>query len=63
MRRACAPPQTHCTLVLACWQVREALDKLNEAVTFIVRGFKLLGSDIALSARLFGRAAVGECCR
>ncbi len=41
--------------------MREALEKVREAVTFMLRGLKLLSSDISNSSRLFARAAVGTC--
>ena len=42
-------------------QVQESLDKVREAIDFLVRGLRLLGSDVANSSRVFGRAALGEC--
>ncbi|GFH21465.1 uncharacterized protein HaLaN_18775, partial [Haematococcus lacustris] len=40
-------------------EVKEGLDKVREAVDFMTRGLRLLGSDIASAARLFGKAASG----
>ncbi|GLI62003.1 hypothetical protein VaNZ11_004577 [Volvox africanus] len=48
------------SLTKARLQVRESLDKVREAITFLTRGFKLLGSDIATGARLFLKAALGN---
>lgn len=42
-------------------QSQEALGKVREAIDFLVRGVRLLGSDVANSGRLFTRAALGEC--
>jgi hypothetical protein len=42
------------------FQVREALDKVKDAINFMTRGLKLLGSDISTAARLFGKAAMGK---
>ncbi len=41
-------------------QALESLDKVKEAVDFLTRGVKLLGSDVANSGRVFMRAALGE---
>ncbi|EFJ48119.1 hypothetical protein VOLCADRAFT_104902 [Volvox carteri f. nagariensis] len=48
------------SLTKARLQIGESLDKVREAVTFLTRGFKLLGSDIATGARLFVKAALGN---
>ncbi|GIL75359.1 hypothetical protein Vretimale_8033, partial [Volvox reticuliferus] len=48
------------SLTKARLQIRESLDKVREAVTFLSRGFKLLGSDIATGVRLFLKAALGN---
>ncbi|GIL51245.1 hypothetical protein Vafri_7097 [Volvox africanus] len=48
------------SLTKARLQIRESLDKVREAVTFLSRGFKLLGSDMATGARLFLKAALGN---
>ncbi len=40
-------------------QGRESLDKVREAVDFLVCGCRLLGSDVANSGRFFMRAALG----
>ncbi|KAL6761963.1 hypothetical protein V8C86DRAFT_2526853 [Haematococcus lacustris] len=47
------------SLTKARLQVKEGLDKVREAVDFMTRGLRLLGSDIASAARLFGKAASG----
>jgi hypothetical protein len=41
-------------------QIQESLDKVREAIEFMVRGVRLLGADINNSARIFTRAALGE---
>lgn len=41
-------------------QVQESLEKVREAIEFLVRGVRLLGSDVANSTRVFTRAALGE---
>lgn len=41
-------------------QVQESLDKVREAIEFLVRGVRLLGSDVANSTRVFTRAALGQ---
>ena len=41
-------------------QAQDGIDKVREAVTFLVRGCKLLGQDVDTSARLFGKAAMGR---
>lgn len=40
-------------------QLKEAVRKLQEGVEFGTRGVRLLGSDVAGSARMFWRAALG----
>ncbi|GAX73890.1 hypothetical protein CEUSTIGMA_g1340.t1 [Chlamydomonas eustigma] len=40
-------------------QVQDSLDKVQEAIEFMVRGVRLLGADINNSARVFTRAALG----
>jgi len=47
------------SLTKARLQAREAWDKVREAVTFMARGVKLLGSDVGNAGRLFGKAAMG----
>jgi hypothetical protein len=51
---------THCSLAVCHAQVKEALDKVKDAINFMTRGLKLLGSDISTAARLFGKAAMGK---
>ncbi len=41
-------------------QTRDSLAKVREAVDFLIRGVRLLGSDVSNSGRLFTRAALGE---
>lgn len=41
-------------------QARDAFEKVREATVFMVRGVKLLGSDVDNAARLFGKAAMGK---
>lgn len=48
------------SLTKARLQLRESLDKVKEAVNFLTRGFKLLGSDVNTGVRLFLKAALGE---
>lgn len=40
-------------------QIMESIEKLQEAVNFLLRGVRLLGSDVANTGRLFSRAALG----
>ena len=40
-------------------QLKESLDKVKEGVSFLVRGVRLLGSDVAISSRIFARAVLG----
>ncbi|KAG2426867.1 hypothetical protein HYH02_014720 [Chlamydomonas schloesseri] len=48
------------SLTKARLQLRESLDKVKEAVNFLTRGFKLLGSDVGTGVRLFVKAALGN---
>lgn len=48
------------SLTRAQLQLAEAWGKVGEGVTFMVRGIKLLGSDVGNSGRLFWKAAMGE---
>lgn len=40
-------------------QVRESWEKLGEAVNFLFRGCRMLGSDVSNVGRLFTKAALG----
>lgn len=40
--------------------LKESLVKVNDGADFFVLGVKMLGSDLAYSARLFGRASLGN---
>jgi hypothetical protein len=43
-------------------QLKESVDKLLEAVNFLLRGVRLLGSDVSNAGRLFWKAALGARC-
>lgn len=49
----------HCHASPAAPQVKESWEKLQEALNFLFRGCRLLGSDIRASGRLFTKAALG----
>jgi hypothetical protein len=40
-------------------QMKESVDKVLEAINFLLRGVRLLGSDVSNAGRLFGKAALG----
>ena len=47
------------TLTKLQLQARESADKVGEAVGFLLRGCRLLGSDVSNAGRLFTKAALG----
>jgi len=41
-------------------QIEEAFETIQEGINFLIRGFRLMGSDLIYASRLFSKAAIGS---